>query len=720
MAKAGKLYPFFTLLLFVSQSCEVSARSGSLSEVKSNHNAKDESLEVDEAEWLFLSDIFTAPSILESFYSDFISDLTLTPKCTEALKAMKTDQKSLLKMIDAWGKPGTAILQGNVNWIGRSSECRDIQISMINSTSSGKTEQNLVIMEISKVANKATPLEIIYGVCLPKDCNTNDVKEIMETLVAENRTSINVKVTKVVPNGDGDFDWRFYLAVVIFGSLIICVAVGTFIDVYSSYLEPKIERVENGELKGIINQNSSEISERKSYLGKMEEKLSMLGLGGKVLLSFSLKRNIPKLMATKVSEGSVGCLNGIRVMSLGWVILGHTAFYCFMIYPLPFNFNNYKYVMDSYITQFTFQIVDNATFSVDSFFVLSGFLLTYLTLKKLKSVDGKIKPKFWILFYVRRYVRLTPAMMLVILATVGLWKVMGNDSSPLWQPMQTQLKACEKHWWTNLFYINNLFSDNYCIGWTWYLANDFQFYAISPPIIILMYKYPLIGGLSTAALTALSCLAAFIVSYEKNLPPGSTSYMMNFHIADEFNIYSFNTIYIKPWTRFCSYGVGMLLGWFIFTKPPGSFRVPIFVPFVGWILAFFTAFFTLFGLWQIPGGDFPSKTATAFYNSLSRVCFSMSIGWVIWACMFGYGFFINTFLSLNIWLPLTRMTYMTYLIHVLVIGFMYSTADTLFNFTLITFSEYFVSNIVVAYCAAFCLVLLLESPIMGIEKIFIG
>ena len=522
----------------------------------------------------------------------------------------------------------------------------------------------------------------------------------------------------MVPTDDGAYDWQFYFAVVIYSLLVLCVFLGTLLDVHQSR-EPKYEKLENGEIHGAINQNSVEQSNGEVEFEKNETKPRKSGVGEKMLLAFSLKRNMPKLMSTKSAEGSIGCLNGIRVLSLGWVILGHTGFYLFKMYPFSNIMNNHKYMMDNYVSEFTFQIADNATFSVDSFFVLSGFLLTYLTLKKLQSVEGKIKMKFWILFYVRRYIRLTPAMMFVILATVGFWKVFGNDSSPLWQPYEEEVNSCKTHWWTNMFYINNLFSSNYCIGWTWYLANDFQFYAISPPIIILMYKYPLIGGAVTATMTAVSCVASAIVSENKNLPPGSTSYLMNPLIATEFNIKSFDTIYIKPWTRFNSYGIGMFLGWFVFRKPPQSFRVPFYVPIIGWIVGFQAMFWPLFGLWHIPGGELPSKGATAVYNSLARVSFSIGVGWVIWACMFGYGIFVNTFLSLDIWLPLARLTYMTYLVHCLVIRFVYGTADTLFNFTLITFSGAFIVNIVLAYGAAFFLVLLLESPIMGIEKIFI-
>ena len=45
---------------------------------------------------------------------------------------------------------------------------------------------------------------------------------------------------------------------------------------------------------------------------------------GQFLLCFSLYTNGCKLLNTKQSAETLSCLNGIRVISMMWVILGHT------------------------------------------------------------------------------------------------------------------------------------------------------------------------------------------------------------------------------------------------------------------------------------------------------------------------------------------------------------------------------------------------------------
>lgn len=67
-----------------------------------------------------------------------------------------------------------------------------------------------------------------------------------------------------------------------------------------------------------------------------------------------------------------------------------------------------------------YQIVGNATFSVDTFFFISGFLVTLLYLRSLKkdSTDATTNNKKTfidtVILVVYRYIRLTPAYLFVI------------------------------------------------------------------------------------------------------------------------------------------------------------------------------------------------------------------------------------------------------------------------------------------------------------------
>ncbi len=45
-----------------------------------------------------------------------------------------------------------------------------------------------------------------------------------------------------------------------------------------------------------------------------------------ILLCFSLVSNGKRLFGTKKSAESIDCINGIRFLSISWVVLGHTFF----------------------------------------------------------------------------------------------------------------------------------------------------------------------------------------------------------------------------------------------------------------------------------------------------------------------------------------------------------------------------------------------------------
>lgn len=95
--------------------------------------------------------------------------------------------------------------------------------------------------------------------------------------------------------------------------------------------------------------------------------------------------------------------------------------------------------------------VINGTFSVDTFFLMSGTLATYSILKMLDRTKGKLNI---LMFYVHRYIRLTPTY--AILVGIGATLVNYAGNGPFWFAVQRGEEYCRSNWWTNLLYINNL------------------------------------------------------------------------------------------------------------------------------------------------------------------------------------------------------------------------------------------------------------------------
>ena len=87
-----------------------------------------------------------------------------------------------------------------------------------------------------------------------------------------------------------------------------------------------------------------------------------------------------------------------------------------------------------------------------------------------------------------------------------------------WEGVEPQADICRKNGWQNLLYINNFWKDQ-CLGQTWYLANDMQYYWLSPLILFPLFKKPKYGFAVGAAVYA---ILTFVIGYlvvHYNLPP---------------------------------------------------------------------------------------------------------------------------------------------------------------------------------------------------------
>ena len=93
----------------------------------------------------------------------------------------------------------------------------------------------------------------------------------------------------------------------------------------------------------------------------------------------------------------------MKVLSLVWVMLAHSYM------TLDFRATGRLIITRELPKGLLFQIVLNAGLAIETFFFLSGALVTYTTLRKMRSMP-EWRVRQWIAFYVHRYVRLTPGL----------------------------------------------------------------------------------------------------------------------------------------------------------------------------------------------------------------------------------------------------------------------------------------------------------------------
>lgn len=123
----------------------------------------------------------------------------------------------------------------------------------------------------------------------------------------------------------------------------------------------------------------------------------------------------------------------------------------------------------------SFQAILNANLSVDSFFVISGFLTTYLFIKELKKRGKKfINVKTIALFFFHRLWRLTPFLIATLIFYSTILPRLRTGPLELSYRKNAgkglgDFGVCQNYWWRNLLYINNLFKTTESVGFHIYM-----------------------------------------------------------------------------------------------------------------------------------------------------------------------------------------------------------------------------------------------------------
>jgi hypothetical protein len=89
--------------------------------------------------------------------------------------------KKKFKVIDAFGKIPSGILQGALKWPGEYSQCLNISVESINWNSkycSINTQNNKPIFDPNNIE-----FSFFYGTCFPRNCSENDIASIINLCI---------------------------------------------------------------------------------------------------------------------------------------------------------------------------------------------------------------------------------------------------------------------------------------------------------------------------------------------------------------------------------------------------------------------------------------------------------------------------------------------------------------------------------------------------------
>ncbi|GFU31959.1 nose resistant to fluoxetine protein 6 [Nephila pilipes] len=579
-------------------------------------------------------------------------------KCFDDVKYIFHHLKSkwVIQMLDAYGKVPSGTLRGNFLWLGKYEECVDVHVAADRNHSRSEIDGLYCVAtwNVTLPNNFNLPLQqlpVKTGLCLPQSCRALDIKQDIRHLISILRRLPFLKeygelfnfhsITCKETFSQLSFPALIFLCIL--GAYFAVIAAGSCITL-CEYIRsrrtgsPKCAKEQSSVFTDFVSEEDLlgdahwMLPESFTHLSTRKKPWSLFPNGAfqrcfksssNFLRCFCVFYNTAKILDTSSTAKAFPCIHGIRFFSMAWVILGHTYIHNTNI------IGNYMDLLHS-IDNLPFQTITQGTFSVDSFFLISGFLLCYLFLEESDKRNGKIN---LFVLCLHRFIRLTPVYMLLIAFNTLVFKYTG--SGPFWGD-DSDVAACKQYWWWNLLYINNFLPlESMCITWTWYLANDMQFFLVGVLLLSVLWRWPIAGLSLSISLLVGSWILTWCISYYYNLVP----MFVGIANATDYETYknrlvlAWNLIYSKPYCRCGPYIIGILLAYIMYRSRNTMRKMNLWVKCSGWCCASFCSLSVVFGMYHVQD----DASLFHFYNAFSRSAFSLGVAWVIFCCLSGNG-----------------------------------------------------------------------------------
>ena len=392
-----------------------------------------------------------------------------------------------------------------------------------------------------------------------------------------------------------------------------------------------------------------------------------------VLLSFSLLTNFEFIISTKQSGSDrLGCLEGIRALSMTWVVLGHSFLFSstFMLVDNK-QYTNKVSAVDEDEVGMAFRAIAAGPYSVDTFFFIGATLLSYLLLKDLDKTNGWLNMEgsiHMVLLYVNRIIRITIPYAFMILFLIGIPPLVIQQPIAAASYAQNAAFQCKEHWWQHLLYINNFkeFNANGCLGQSWFLSIDMMFFLASPLIVYPLWLSKFGPVHKTCAYLWWLLCPILSISWLLRCADGILHSGMDLEdAAQEFcwtNV--IESLDFAPWGRRCQcYIMGLLAGHILHVTKGKKINISPVLNVIIWqavLSVFFALVYAPYGT-ELDNGI--ENRLQRFWYSSSHLMWGICLTWTVFACCRGLGGIVNDILSWPGWIPISKVSFMTYLVH---------------------------------------------------------
>ncbi|XP_075744491.1 nose resistant to fluoxetine protein 6 [Rhipicephalus microplus] len=620
-------------------------------------------------------------------------------ECSTALlrtmKALQNLEPWALRIIDATGKyPSGAFEVSRVD-LGAFDECLETTVRDRNGDVLSRGQYcNLLIYVDSATAQQAilnsisdtlSPRLLYFGkygavpgdplgrlgVCYIDDCNQHDLQAMVN---AVSPRFARLEVSNCVTGERRPWN-KSQIAIVIFAAiLLVVIVISTLVDHFDGW--------------------TSEW--RKNH-----------GLLFQVAVAFSAKSNTRFLLHApskdKVEQHSLQFFHGVRSLTVMHIVFGHTHMTTTETYARLLGlFEN--------TTQWQNMIIPAAFNGVDTFFFLSGFLLCH-TVSKQKANKAAV----FIIAVVRRLIRMCIPLFFVIMWFYLLPRIVnGPDTETFFQRFYADMS---EHWWQFLLQIRNFheLSAQQVFAHCWYLSADFQLFVVSLLTLLIFRRRNLVTLAAFAVLSLLGCAIATWTMARSNLLPFILIPFPNYaRMMNTMNYY-----YILPFYHAVCYFSGCMTS--LIVTDFGKRKISKTLQLAGWCASVSCSLFCVFVKFSWYLEENPTtKNVDMTVAFFDRILWSVSLAWITLACSTGRGGPVSKFLSWNAFLPLSKLAYGVYLIHMPFIELMMHSSRERVYFS--EFSQVTLLFAVLVWCflLSYLAFIACEAPTAALDKLVFG
>ncbi|XP_015792586.1 nose resistant to fluoxetine protein 6 isoform X2 [Tetranychus urticae] len=430
--------------------------------------------------------------------------------------------------------------------------------------------------------------------------------------------------------------------------------------------------------------------------------------GPQFLSHFNFAANWKKLFQPRSSDAAIPALDGIKTITMAFMILVHIFFLLF--YP--------KYLS-------SFKIPGTSTsplvvlfflgpFTVDTFFLITGLEMTLQLIKKRRpfNLTG---------YLLMRYIRFVTVIGWTICCYIVFFSnhvrdIIGGPYWPFFKATGTIPVKCGRKWPLHILLIAHYFNvgedSQLCLLGDWYLEADYLFTVLFLAILIPSLK----GKLKASYVITIIFIIFGSVIIGLVMHFGEVQHTWQpLMYQDEGFIRYLAFIHGKPWGHISPYFIGVLLGLkFYDTIKVNKVKMTSIwiIWIICWIILMIYESSINLNLFVVP------YSVSLAYGMFSKIIWSFIVGWVIYACQHGYSHrWMEKFLSFHAFTVLSRINLSVLFVNLLVVRLRNATlqSNSLPILMDIIYSEV-IPLFVIIYAVSFVFSVLVEGPTINLIK----